>query len=273
MPARRRAAGVIGAPPPAAQPEPSRQPPHPGAQSGRTPGARNRRGRTAAHHHDVERERGAAIRVEPARNGGRRGQPHQRQQETASDIAGDAAPLQEPDRSGFARPETGRALLDPAGVDPAKDPEPPAAELAQRQAERSRHTDAQLPRRAGRECRRRDGRRAVVGIAHGTDREYIQREQLEQHADPGSGRRIAHDSTRQRGGDQRARQQHLREADQVESGDGAPRHQGQQHQRTGRQDHRSARSDTAAAPGTSCAATSAPASCSAWRTRSSSSVK
>ena len=137
-------------------------------------------------------------------------------------------------------------------------PHGPGVELPQRvQAESADHprdeSDQRAepePQRAGRRMRRADGRDgggSVLGVAGRPHRQDVVLEQLEQHAELESRRDVAQHRARDRPGDERPRDHHLRHTHEVQSHERAPREQQELQLET----HVKSSSGTGAAVGTS----------------------
>ena len=118
---------------------------------------------------------------------------------------------------------------------------------------------------AGRSMRgrdRSDGRRSIFRIPHRADRKDVVLQQLEHDAQLQSRRDVSENRSRNRPGDERPRDHHLRQTHEIDAYERAPDEQGEQN--FNGQVHVKSPTGTAGAVGTSCAVTSTPRAAS-WR--------
>ena len=118
---------------------------------------------------------------------------------------------------------------------------------------------------------RRHGRGPVLGIAHGPDRQDVVLQELEHDAELQTRRDVAEDRAGDGPRDERARDHHLRQADEIHADQRAPGDE--RNQQLDREVHVNSPIGTARAVGTSCAVTSTPPAASCRSVAASSSVR
>src|SRR6266850_505688 len=161
--------------------------------------------------------------------------------------------------------------MDDPGVHPSQHVDRHAAKQSRDQSHQRAEAKAEDTRGRMRGRDGRDRRGPVFGIAHGTDRQDVVLQQLEDDTQFEARGDVAEDRARHGTGHEWTRNHHLGQADEVHPDERTPDEQ--RDQQLDRKNHVNSETGTARAVGTSCAVTSTPPAASLRSFAASSSVK